>query len=178
MSNTFYIGDTHFAHANILRFVDKNDKPIRNFVSLEEMHDHIIKKWNSVVQPNDTVYHMGDVCFGGVENLKYIGYCNGKKILVRGNHDHYDIYSYLEYFDDVQGMFYKDKMILSHMPVYEDTLIGKHSRFIGNVHGHLHDRGLLHPLYYNCSVEALNYTPVAHEEVVKILTRNKERFNR
>ena len=46
----FYISDMHFYHQNIIAF-DK--RPYKN---LEEMHDDMIKKWNSVVNNNDTVY--------------------------------------------------------------------------------------------------------------------------
>lgn len=49
-------------------------------------HDTMLtEKWNAVVGPNDTVLHLGDFAFRGIEeNTKNL---NGKKILLRGNHD-------------------------------------------------------------------------------------------
>ncbi len=53
-----------------------------------EMNEYIIQKWNSVVKKDDTVYHLGDVGFGSLEEVKgLIEKLNGTKILLRGNHD-------------------------------------------------------------------------------------------
>lgn len=41
MINTWFIGDTHFGHANILQF----EKDARPFETLEEMHEVIIERW-------------------------------------------------------------------------------------------------------------------------------------
>ena len=47
------------------------------------MNEHIIQKWNSAVEENDTVYHLGDVGFGTTEMLKeLVGKLNGTKILL------------------------------------------------------------------------------------------------
>ena len=60
----------------------------RPFKDTTEMNEYIIKKWNSAVKEDDIVYHLGDVGFGTTEMLKeLIGRLNGKKILLRGNHD-------------------------------------------------------------------------------------------
>lgn len=60
----------------------------RGFNSVEEMNAAIIKNWNSVVQPDDVVYHLGDVMLGdnniGIECLKQL---NGEIHLLFGNHD-------------------------------------------------------------------------------------------
>jgi len=62
MGNVWFISDTHFFHANILKFVGNDGKRIRApFQSLDEMHDYMIEKWNSKVKPGDKVYHLGDV---------------------------------------------------------------------------------------------------------------------
>lgn len=58
MSKIFYIADTHFGHANILRFDQ------RPFKDLEEMHDVLIDNWNRVVASADWVYILGDFCWG------------------------------------------------------------------------------------------------------------------
>lgn len=49
-------------------------------------HDQMLyEKWNNVVGPNDTVLHLGDFAFRGIE--EHTKKLNGNKILLRGNHD-------------------------------------------------------------------------------------------
>ncbi len=54
MSNIWFTSDTHFGHANIIRFCD------RPFKDIQEMNERLIANWNAVVRPGDSVYHMGD----------------------------------------------------------------------------------------------------------------------
>ncbi|MBQ3404908.1 MAG: hypothetical protein IJG63_05785 [Oscillospiraceae bacterium] len=56
MSN-FYIADTHFGHRNCVRF---DDRPFR---SIEEHDETLISNWNSVVQPRDDVFILGDFAY-------------------------------------------------------------------------------------------------------------------
>lgn len=59
----------------------------RPFDSIEEHDAKLIENWNSVVGTNDTVFHLGDVLFGG--SMKWheiIGQLNGRIILIQGNH--------------------------------------------------------------------------------------------
>ncbi len=53
----FFTADTHWGHANIIKFCD------RPFVSIEEMNEVLISKWNAKVTGNDTVYILGDMFF-------------------------------------------------------------------------------------------------------------------
>ena len=78
----FFTSDTHFDHKNILKYCK------RPFSSVEEMNQGLIDNWNSVVGKDDTVFHLGDVTFGGNTNLiKYVSQLNGHIILIKGNHD-------------------------------------------------------------------------------------------
>lgn len=52
------------------------------------------KRWNSVVDPEDTVVIAGDISWamshtGALEDLRFIESLNGKKIIGRGNHDYW-----------------------------------------------------------------------------------------
>ena len=57
----FFTSDTHFNHANIIKFCE------RPFGSIEEMNEALIANWNRVVGKDDIVFHLGDFCFGGSE---------------------------------------------------------------------------------------------------------------
>ena len=76
--------DLHFNHLNILKY-----EPVsRPFVSIDEMNEVLISRWNQVVKPNDTVYVLGDLAMGRIEDSRAcIERLNGKIILIRGNHD-------------------------------------------------------------------------------------------
>ena len=57
----YYIADTHFGHKNVIRFDQ------RPFFDVEEMEESITMLWNAVVRKNDTVYILGDFCWGKAE---------------------------------------------------------------------------------------------------------------
>jgi calcineurin-like phosphoesterase family protein len=79
---TFFTADHHFGHARIIELCD------RPFSSIEEMNETLIDKWNAVVKPGDTVWHLGDVAMGPItQSLSLISRLNGHKYLVPGNHD-------------------------------------------------------------------------------------------
>lgn len=168
MANIFLISDTHFGHENILSFTRPNGERLRAFASVEEMDNHMVECWNRVVGPYDKVYHLGDVAIRR-EAIKTIGRCNGKKRLVRGNHDDHDLKHYLPYFQEIYATRVLDGLIFSHIPIHADSL----GRFVANVHGHVHNNvPALHfgPRYFNVSVEVIDYTPMPLEEVKRQVT--------
>jgi calcineurin-like phosphoesterase family protein len=78
----FFTSDTHFGHANILRLSN------RPFSDIQHHNEMLVKNWNDVVGPDDTVFHLGDVALGTfVDSIEYVRRLNGFKILVPGNHD-------------------------------------------------------------------------------------------
>lgn len=166
MTNVFLISDTHFGHSNILTFKREDGTPLRSFSSIKEHDDFLIEKWNSVVKPDDKVYHLGDVGFKSFSVMKHLFEClNGTKVLIKGNHDNLKISQYAQIFKDVRAYHVLNKFVLSHIPVHEYSL----SRWKGNIHGHLHDKALFDERYLNVSVERLiNYTPIPFEEILSL----------
>ena len=101
MSEIFFIGDTHFGHREIITF--SGTKDFRPFATIEEHDAELVRRWNSVVGPKDTVWHLGDFCLGK-RNLAIARELNGNKKLVMGNHDMYASADYLQYFTSVGGV--------------------------------------------------------------------------
>ena len=59
--NIFIISDTHFSHENMYQFFNYDGTKMRPWNRAEDADDFMIEKWNSMVKPNDKVYHLGDV---------------------------------------------------------------------------------------------------------------------
>lgn len=171
MSEVFFISDSHFGHRGILKF--PSTAPFRNFETIEEHDAELIKRWNSVVQANDLVWHLGDFCFGK-RNLQIASLLNGRKRLVMGNHDMYAMEDYLKYFDRVMGCAEYKGMILSHMPVHPSQF----PRYFLNVHGHLHTNHILRAdgtkdnRYLNVSCENTDLKPIPLDEVYNYWAEN------
>lgn len=78
----WFTSDHHFGHANIISFCD------RPYDNVDHMNEMLIQNWNSLVKPNDLVYHQGDLCMGKIEKtLPLIKRLNGIIVLIPGNHD-------------------------------------------------------------------------------------------
>lgn len=82
MSKVWFTSDTHWGHANIIKYSKRPYKDVR------EMNDALIHNWNAVVQPTDVVWHLGDVAFMRVHELKgVLSRLNGMVCFLKGNHD-------------------------------------------------------------------------------------------
>lgn len=157
----FLVSDTHWGHAKtITTFKRKDGSPLRPFKDVDEMNAEMIRRWNEVVGPNDLVYHLGDVAMNK-NDLHFIGQCNGRKILIHGNHDTNDTREFLTYFEKVVALKIFKDMMLTHIPVHDSQL----QRFGTNVHGHLHAHDLDDPRYLCVCVEHTDYAPISLEEV-------------
>jgi calcineurin-like phosphoesterase family protein len=79
---TWYTADLHLGHERIIELCD------RPFSSVAEMNEAIIARWNERVEPGDTVWVLGDVALGPIEeSLALVSRLKGHKILLGGNHD-------------------------------------------------------------------------------------------
>lgn len=168
----WFISDTHFFHTNMLKFVDDKGHRIRPFDSLEDMHELMIKNWNSVVGPNDYVYHLGDVTFqyhGAFNNLMHR--LNGDKRLIIGNHDKVKQAGLLNHFSKamIWHGFKEEDFTATHFPHRLESLRDGHF----NVHGHIHQAHLEDPHYINVSVEVRDYTPVHMDTILKEIKEAK-----
>ena len=161
-----FIGDTHFYHDAAPFF------PSRNFSSLEEMHEDIITKWNSCVAKDDTIFVLGDYCFGKdyKKMVNLTEELHGRKILVKGNHDCYTPRQYqspscfAKYYD--APIIINGNIILSHEPITSlsgDGLI--------NIHAHTHGGSFLGQTkkHICVSCECTGMAPISLSEIYKRL---------
>ncbi len=170
MKQRFLIADPHFGHHNIVKFTDKNGNLIRPWTNLDEMQEDMVQRWNETVDPGDTVYLLGDVCMTR-KSLPILGRLNGRKVLIKGNHDIWGLKDYTPYFADIRGVVKMGDYYLTHIPLHEASLpMEKWCK--GNIHGHLHARrvlmndGSIHPWYLCVSAEHTDYRPMAFEAAV------------
>lgn len=137
---TLYItSDIHFFHNNIIKYCPDsrgmfNDK--------HEMNEAIVKNWNTVVNPDDDVYILGDISFGSVKDTcLLLDRLNGKKYLIRGNHDDRlskdsNFIQRFEWVKDYHEMRIDKKLlVMSHYP-FASWNSSHYGSF--NFHGHLH----------------------------------------
>ncbi len=178
MKNIFFISDTHFGHANMLKFLNYDGTRMRPFDSIEELDELMIQNWNDMVKATDKIYHLGDVCFRSGNADQILQRLNGDKILVKGNHDRFQLGKYAKYFRDIRGTFHIDgNYLLGHFPIHPDSK----GRFIRQLHGHTHAQTVMKSIpvineegqiimkrepdrwYRNCCVELNNYSPIPFE---------------
>jgi calcineurin-like phosphoesterase family protein len=180
MPSVFLVSDTHFGHAGVCRFTrDDGVTKLRPWTDPDEMDEEMVKRWNETVKPSDKVYHLGDVVINR-KALSIMHRLNGDKVLIRGNHDIFRDDEYRQHFRELRAYHVMNGMILSHIPVHEESL----GRFGVNIHGHLHANRVKKPrgydvktgtmLYsneidirYHCvCVEQTDFRPILFEDVI------------
>jgi calcineurin-like phosphoesterase family protein len=149
---TWIISDTHFFHENIGRYCDRPDG----------WQETIIANWNRMIQPEEVVFHVGDLALGKKEYLEGLApLLHGRLYLMRGNHDRRSIAFYhqlgITLVPDPYLMIHPSgsKLIFSHRPIIPlepDVL---------NLHGHVHNNPApeLGAQHVNLCVEVRDYRP-------------------
>lgn len=152
MKKFFVIADTHFGHANIIAYCN------RPFRSVEEMNSRIIKEWNDCVSNNDTVFMLGDFAFGKNLVAELVPKLNGKKILIKGNHDTYsnDFYRQCGFKEVSEYPILFGFYLMSHEPLQLSETT-PYFNFYGHVHN---DAKYIDNATSKCvSVERIGYRP-------------------
>jgi len=167
LDRVWVTSDSHFDHLNIIRFGG------RPFKDVSHMNEELIKRWNAVVQPNDLVFHCGDVCWKA-DGVKHLERLNGIVRYIPGNHDFRDTWKklprrHLCTGDDIlhlAGHTEEAQFILSHYPLAEWP--GYYRQYVhlhGHTHRHYHGPGRV----LNICVENTNYRPISLTEVLRKL---------
>lgn len=166
MSKIFYISDLHFGHD---RVIEMENRP---FKDMEDMIHKMTKWWNDEVTNEDIVYILGDMFYGSKLDYKaIITSLNGRKVLIKGNHDNWLTSELEELFEEVTD--YKiiidnnRRVVLFHYPIL-DWAYKYHGSI--HLHGHIHN-GTNNEEYFilkslknmtnifNISCEVLDYKP-------------------
>lgn len=144
------------------------------------MNEGIIERWNSIVKPDDMVFHLGDTMLSdnnkGIECFKRL---NGQICLIYGNHDtnnrieliHKELPSIITLGYAHLFKYKKISIYLSHYPTLTSNTDDSHlwHRVI-NLHGHTHQKTNFlypdNPFIYHVGVDSHNCYPVNIEEVI------------
>lgn len=166
---TFVISDTHFRHGRIIKYCN------RPFHSVEEMNECLVRNWNAVVAPADTVYHLGDFGFGDLSEFR--SRLNGDIHLIQGNHDSSTTWNTFTFVSrqkhrllNVGGL----RVLLIHYPIHQPEYqkIIPDCEFDVCLYGHVHNNHngwiqLGNRWYRNCSVEVHNYQPQLIQDMLQ-----------
>lgn len=135
--NYWITSDLHFGHKNIMKFCPKT----RPFHSVNQMNNALIEHWNSLVQPDDVVFHLGDFSFLGGEATRTILDClNGTIVFILGNHDKVirNQISSPYKFDYFECRYMGQKLVMSHYAMREWNQKARGAiHFYGHSHGSL-----------------------------------------
>lgn len=162
MTKIWLITDTHFGHSKLTEYCNRPP----NF------SNNILKELQ-IVKQDDVLIHLGDFCFGEEENWHntFHNYVQGKKILIKGNHDNKSNSWYFKHgWDFVCDSFtltvFGKKILFSHVPLSRR----KHGDYDLNIHGHFHNsKHRRHELKYRIiknkkhkllAIENTNYQPI------------------
>ena len=172
----YFTSDTHFNHANIIKFC------ARPFASVEEMNTVLIQNWNSRVTNDDEIYILGDFSYKGssADVNRLLSRLNGKKYLIRGNHDtfidneDFDKTAF-EWIKDYYLLNYqKTKIVLFHYPIFEwDGYFNSSIHLYGHVHNcgkHIEQVKRLTAMdkrAINVGVDVNDYFPVSIQTVLQ-----------
>jgi calcineurin-like phosphoesterase family protein len=185
----YFISDPHFFHENVIRF----DK--RPFTCIEQMNAQMRDWWNNTVSEKDRVYILGDFIWlqpSDPEYIKFTKSLNGKKVLIKGNHDNVEKFSseLKNCFEDIKSRkeikLNKKRIIMDHYPL----MMYRHDTDsnVFHFHGHTHITGeqdyvekWTRQLVFNhssgqptgqiinvgCMMPYMNYIPRTFEEIIE-----------
>ncbi len=163
LGKIFFIADPHFGDDRIRRYEN------RPFETVKEMDSEIISRWNTVVTNTDIVYILGDFGAEGYET-QVLSELNGKKLLVKGNHDIKSNDDYRAFgFDEVYDhpIIFENFWILSHDALYVNSNMP-----YANIFGHVHNNPIIKDYskqHFCVSAERIDYTPIDFESIKKII---------
>ncbi len=181
----WFTADLHFGHDKEFMYAP------RGFKSVKEHDEMIIKYWNTVVEPDDEVWVLGDLMLNDNKHgIECINKLNGKLHIIVGNHDtdeRKEIYKTLpnvisvDYAYELKvGKYY---FWLSHYPTitanFDD---GKPwAKHLINLYGHTHQQEKFYndnPYMYNVGLDAHSNCPILLDNIIQDIVDKKSELVR
>lgn len=137
--NHWFSSDLHAWHKAVMEFCPDT----RRGENAEEMTELMLEAFNMLVKPDDILYLIGDVSFGGKAKVEsFISSLPGRKMLILGNHDfiikrkdEFRAYFTEGVYEAKRVTIGDHKFTMSHEPKAE--WVDCHKGVI-HLHGHLH----------------------------------------
>ena len=113
-----------------------------HYSDVDHMNETMVNEWNSIVEPEDKVYILGDVAFMQATKAAHLlKRLNGTKVLVKGNHDSKTVKDpqFVDCFESVHDYleikYDGNHIVMFHYPIAEWNRM--HHGAV-HFHGHLH----------------------------------------
>lgn len=139
------------------------------------MNEALIARWNALVTPEDTVWHLGDfaVRLGAAAAAAILARLNGSKHLIAGNNDGPTIRAlpgWASVQDYAELVVEGRRLVLCHYPLraWRDS-----GRGAIDLHGHSHGRLTPWPRQIDVGVDAWNFEPVPIETILALTRRGR-----
>lgn len=164
----YFTSDLHLGHRGIITMQD------RPFANVEEMNKILVQNYNAVVNRDDTVYILGDICHHMRSEAAndIISHLHGKKYLISGNHDKkYDPDLFMEIRDFMTVSLNGEYFALMHYPMLSWP---KKNSGSYQLHGHIHAQAAYNEQNraegirrFDVGVDANNYYPVSVKQILE-----------
>lgn len=174
---TWFTSDTHFYHPNIILYCDRpylaeGDERERGKISsrsVRMMNEDLVKKWNSLVQPSDTVWHLGDFVVGRhtpLELKELLYSLNGEIHLVYGNHDRKDVRRHKRFASKHEATMLKFGEYNVHLCHYRKYEHLASTNF--RLHGHSHGKNWDKHNIIDVGVDCWGYYPITFDMILEL----------
>lgn len=159
-SNVWFTSDLHLGHDLA---AEK-----RGYKSVEDHDDGIIYTLSQQMNKRSVLWVLGDVAMR-MQSIDMLDSILGRKWLVLGNHDQFDIGVYIKYFQKIYGFTKYKEMWLSHAPIHPQEIYRAKLNVHGHIHKNTHSPLLPHP-YFNVNWDfwgrALNLDEIRERQAV------------
>lgn len=157
----YFTADHHFSHENIIDYCN------RPFTRVGKMNHELIRRYRSTVDNEDIVYFLGDLTIVGPNHKMHIMHIvdqlPGTKILILGNHDKLDPFTYVEIgFQSVHTYLNVEEFHLVHDPAM--TQVNQEFKWLC---GHIHILFKKVKNVLNVGVDVWDFSPISIDTVRK-----------
>ena len=153
----YIISDTHFSHGTMVKAGWRQSG----------WQGKLWDNWMNTVQPEDTVLHLGDIVFGGKQDLLALRHLTGSVSFIKGNHDQSQR---VKDYQNKLGWKRLEPFTIQYEGYtvefrHEPTWPLPNGSFL-QVHGHIHTEPQVSLWHISCCVEELDYRPVSLKQLL------------